>query len=274
MSLLGSIASAIAGPALNSLFGGDSAQKNALKAQGNLANQQAALAQQQADMYKNVGVSAYMTALQGLMSSYGYRAPDKGVAGTSLGQPASSTDFLQPGGTWGYFGDLGRRFGVTADQTTTAMNNLANQNGIPPALMAAAMAQIQRGRETQVNNQMIDASREGPQALLAALNPALSTGPAQSGIASAASIYGNQAQAYGEQNSALNNAFAQIGQFIGNQTASRPATTSPSVITPTPTTYTGGVQNLLGMQHGDAYNYLMNRGDFETAGALLNWANF
>jgi hypothetical protein len=214
--------------------GGESGQQTGqmTQQQKDLIAQQADLAKQQAAMYQNVGAPAYQTALQGLMSSYGYRPASSGVAGTSLGSTTTGTTATPnyfAGGTFGYNAGLGQQLGSQTDVYTKAKQHimdLASSGQIPQSLVAGAMAHLEAAQAANIGNIEIQNQQQGPQALLAALNPALNAGSTAATIAGNATggayNLGQQQQGAYEYNqnqqTASNNAtmtaLAQIAQAL------------------------------------------------------------
>ena len=208
--------------AVGGLLGGKSKQEKMAEQQTGLVGQQTEMAKQQAAMYRNIGAPMYQTALQGLMSSYGYRAPGQGVAGTSLGQPPTG---LQPGGTWGYSAGLGQQMGAATDPFDKAKQHIMDlvaSGQIPQSMAAAAIGRLETDRAAQMTNLTIESQRAGPQALLGALGPALGAGPtsadiaagAATGAATAATGAYNVGQQYTAQDNATMAAIREIAASI------------------------------------------------------------
>jgi hypothetical protein len=149
------------------------------------------------DMFRKYGVGGYDTALKGLMSSYGYRPLSNGVAGTSMGQaPQAQTaeDNYFKGGSWGYYGDMGQQLGGVTDKYAKAREALQRRmvgGGIPDATYQAALQRIDLAEAEDNRKVQLDSMRQGPMALLNALNPALSMGQTALGAGQSIAGIGN-----------------------------------------------------------------------------------
>jgi hypothetical protein len=148
------------------------------------------------DMFKKYGVGGYDTALKGLMSSYGYRPLSTGVAGTSMGQApqAQTADNYFNGGSWGYYGDMGQQLGGVTDKYAKAREALQRRmvgGGIPDATYQAALQRIDLAEAEDNRKVQLDSMRQGPMALLNALNPALSMGQTALGAGQSIAGIGN-----------------------------------------------------------------------------------
>lgn len=220
---------------LGGLFGGNKQQgpsdeeKAAQAAQANLINEQTQMAQLQKGLYTNVGRPGYMTALQGLLSSFGYRSPEQGVSGTSAGQPPKPwMQGFQPGGSFDYYAGYGQKLGQTANEYDKATQDITNRQDIDPTTKAALISQVNRDRAANEQNMAIQAQQAGPLAFLNALNPALNLGPAIQAASSGASSAGDLAGQYaqnrqwqaGQDQQGLNgimNAISQITSGLYNK---------------------------------------------------------
>lgn len=188
------------------------------------------------ELYGNIGQPGYAAAIKGLMSSFGFRPASQGVAGTSLG----STDTNMPSfvGDWGYTADLGRKMGVTTDQYQKAEQDISNREDLSPAMKMSLLTRIRMQQQSDTQNQMIDASRAGPMALLNALAPALNAGTAgvqgaqgiantmmapAGNVAGITNMLGNMANTAGQQGEAqvkrINDALAVLGNVFGQKQA-------------------------------------------------------
>jgi len=202
--------------------------------------------QPQLDLFKQFGMPGYKTALQGILSSFGYRpgatgfnpdrVPTSPVAGTSLGQPprpmgseAPSRQPVEQEG-WGYYADLGRQLGMTADPYNQARQQImarAEAMGLPPAAIQAQLNRLDMQQSEQMTNQMIDAQRMGPQMLLQALAPALGAGGAAlQGAGQLASTEMQRAQMIGARPNPWTDALVGLGSIIG-QWQNRPRVQQP-----------------------------------------------
>lgn len=227
--------------------------RSARRAQKRLASEQAELIKAQREMYQKVGVPAYMTALRGLMASYGYRPAETGVAGTSLGQPPGGGEADQYGfdwgaGTWGYYPQVGRELGAVADVYDRAKQNIldvARTQGLPSATVLAALERIERQRAIDTQNLMIEAQRAGPLALLSALGPAL--GSAQPAMAGAESLM----QYYGTEQAGTMAALGQLAKAIEYERQRRRERLTPNVpTTPVGVTAPTGVTTPIALGSG------------------------
>ncbi|MGB9619332.1 MAG: hypothetical protein ACPL7K_02845, partial [Armatimonadota bacterium] len=90
-------------------------------------------------------------------------------------------------GDWGYYGEAGRALGGITDKYTTAKQALqkrAETEGLPPALVEAAMNRLDMAEAEENRNLQLDALRQGPMALLNAISPAFGMGATGAQIAS------------------------------------------------------------------------------------------
>jgi len=76
----------IAGSIISGLFG-DKASKRQAAVQQQAVDVQKAAVKPMQEMFRNIGQPGYISAIKGLMSSFGFRPASGGVAGTSMGQP-------------------------------------------------------------------------------------------------------------------------------------------------------------------------------------------
>lgn len=167
-------------------------------------------------LYTQYAVPGAQSAIQGVLSSYGYRPNKTGTnagpgQGSTVGQrpvtdPAAGAGYLQtpqgptatspaptpasestpgiPPGTWGYSGALGNALGVTRDRYDRAKQALlarAKMENLPPAAVTAALAELERMHAKDAGEAELAMQREGPAALLAAIGPILGQGPSLAG---------------------------------------------------------------------------------------------
>jgi hypothetical protein len=132
-------------------------------------------------------------------------------------QPVDAmNDFLEPGGTWGYYGEQGVANGQAADKYGKArqlIQDRAATEGLSPDVVTAALQRIDIA-ETEENGRLqIEAQRAGPLALLQALAPALNMGPAS---ASGSAQVASGAAQLGNTNYNMGNTAAMLGQTAAN----------------------------------------------------------
>lgn len=207
-----------------SLFGGgNKGEKAALAAQKDNLEVQTKIAKQQLDQYKTIGIPGYQSALRGLLASYGYRTPDQGTHGSTVG----SRPLFSDQGTFGYNETLGQNFGATADKWTAAKKRLqerAAAEGLAPAVVAEAMRRLDADQANEMQMLELQSRREGPLALLQALAPALGAGSAgaqtAAGAAAGAVDMGNSARTL---NNDWLNSMMQLGTVLGTMTGKKTA---------------------------------------------------
>lgn len=236
-SLIGGIGGIISG------VGANKAAKDQNKLNREALETQKAAAKPLQELYTDVGQPGYISAIKGLLSSFGFRPASQGVAGTSLGstttgQPEKPINFE---GEWGYNPNLGQTMGVTTDQYQQAEQQILNRDDLSPATKMSLLTRLKMQKESDIQTRMIEASRAGPLALLEALSPALNAGTAglqgAQGIANTLTNMGNLAGERGtNQTEMINNALAMLGSVFGNKSAKNPVGSMGSTGTTTGTT--------------------------------------
>lgn len=203
-----------AGSVIGGLFGGlfNKGKSEAEKRAEEMQNMAYDVNKGQTDMFLKYGLPGYMSALQGLLSSYGYRPLGSTVEGSTVGNGM----FGSQGGEFGYGGAMAQQFEATADKWTQAKRLLQqqiNSGTIPPSVGAAAMERLARSEAMEMRSAELNSKREGAAQLLQFLAPALGMG---TGAVNSASQGVQNTMGLVNIGKAQMPDFSGIGSYIGN----------------------------------------------------------